>query len=133
MVHQILSQWEREPATLQELIDAAVKIDNICWENEASHWPKDNKPSKNSTPNKGTSTGQHSSTSGKLQDSTNYVSPEERERCCSNNLCIKCSTAGHCFVECRTGWKATKGKDKGKGKEMAKVAKEEPDSKLKKE
>jgi hypothetical protein len=55
----------------------------------------------------------------RLKSDPNYVSEGERQRQRDKKLCIKCGKAGHCFAECRTGWKGPY-----KGKETAKVAKE---------
>ncbi|CAE6371319.1 unnamed protein product [Rhizoctonia solani] len=57
-----LAQKDVQPCDINNMINVAVQIDNICWEIEASRPPRDNKSStsKTSAPNKGTSTGSQS-------------------------------------------------------------------------
>ncbi|KAF8749398.1 hypothetical protein RHS01_10085 [Rhizoctonia solani] len=112
------------PQTLLELQNAALVIDNALQEERASHPPRDNKPSKPTNPARGTSTGQTSTSSKKLSNNPNFVLEEEQNCRRAAGACIKCSKMGHKFVECRTGWKATPIKDKGKAKETAKIGKE---------
>ncbi|GAB1517048.1 hypothetical protein RhiTH_000091 [Rhizoctonia solani] len=107
-----------------ELQNAALVIDNALCKECASHPPKDSKPSRPSNPARGTSTGQATSGSKKLSNNPNFVLEEEQNRCRAAGTCIKCSKMGHKFAECRTGWKATPIKDKGKAKETAKTGKE---------
>ncbi|KAF8751502.1 Retrotransposon gag protein [Rhizoctonia solani] len=104
--------------------NAALVIDNALREEHASHPPRDNKPSKQSNPARGTSTGQPTTGSKKLSDDPNFVLEEERNRCRAAGACIKCGKMGHKFAECRTGWKATPIEDKGKAKETAKIGKD---------
>ncbi|QRW18346.1 Retrotransposable element Tf2 protein [Rhizoctonia solani] len=113
------------PRTLLELQNAALVIDNALREEQASHPPRDNKPSRPSNPAvMGTSTGQSTTSSKKLSDDPNFVSEEERNRHRAAGACIKCSKMGHKFAECRMGWKATPIEDKGKAKETAKIGKD---------
>jgi hypothetical protein len=113
-----------QPSSLEDFMEAAVRIDNVRRELEASRPPRDNKPSNpsksSSAPNKGTSTG-----SPVKPGDPHYVSKEEIEKRRANNQCIKCGRKGHRAAVCRTGWKAPgelKPKE-DKGKETAKVAK----------
>ncbi|KAF8711485.1 Retrotransposon-derived protein PEG10, partial [Rhizoctonia solani] len=112
------------PRTLLELQNAALVIDNALREERASHPPRDNKPSKQTNPARGTSTSQSSTGSKKLSNNPNFVLEEERNRRRAAGACIKCGKMGHKFAECRTGWKATPIEDKGKAKETAKIGKE---------
>ncbi|QRW22401.1 Retrotransposon gag protein [Rhizoctonia solani] len=112
------------PRTLLELQNAALVIDNALREERASHPPKDSKTSRPSNPARGTSTSQSSTGSKKLSDNPNFVSEEEQNRRRAAGACIKCGKMGHKFAECRTGWKATPIKDKGKAKETAKIGKD---------
>ncbi|CCO35816.1 Retrotransposon-derived protein PEG10 AltName: Full=Embryonal carcinoma differentiation regulated protein [Rhizoctonia solani AG-1 IB] len=118
-----------QPSSLEEFMEAAVHIDNVRCELEASRLPRDNKPSNpsksSSAPNKGTSTG-----SPVKPGDPHYVSKEEIDKRRTNNQCIKCGRKGHRAAVCRTGWKAPgelKPKE-DKGKETAKVAEAEPES-----
>ncbi|CEL55011.1 hypothetical protein RSOLAG1IB_11823 [Rhizoctonia solani AG-1 IB] len=118
-----------QPTSLEAFMEAAVRINNVRQELEASHLPRDNKPSNpaktSSTPNKGTSTG-----SPVKPGNPHYVSKEEINKRRANNQCIKCGRKGHRAAVCRTGWKAPgelKPKE-DKGKETAKVAETEPES-----
>ncbi|CCO36888.1 Retrotransposon-derived protein PEG10 AltName: Full=Embryonal carcinoma differentiation regulated protein [Rhizoctonia solani AG-1 IB] len=118
-----------QPSSLESFMEAAVRIDNVRRELEASRPPRENKPgnpSKSSpAPNKGTSSG-----SAVKPGDPHYVSKEEIEKRRANNQCIKCGREGHRAAVCRTGWKAPgelKPKE-DKGKETAKVAEAEPES-----
>ncbi|CEL63619.1 hypothetical protein RSOLAG1IB_10902 [Rhizoctonia solani AG-1 IB] len=118
-----------QPLSLKAFMEAAVRIDNMRQELEASRPPRDNKPSNplksSSTPNKGTSTG-----SPVKPGDPHYVSKEEIDKHRANNQCIKCGGKGHRAAVCQTGWKAL-GKLKpkeDKGKETAKVAENKPES-----
>ncbi|KAF8753897.1 Retrotransposon-derived protein PEG10 [Rhizoctonia solani] len=111
------------PCTLLKLQNAALVINNALRKEQASHPPKDNKSSRPSNPTRGTSTGQPTTGSRKLSNDPNFVL-EERNRCRTAGACIKCGKMGHKFAECRTGWKATPIKDKGKTKETAKIGKD---------
>ncbi|KAF8698606.1 hypothetical protein RHS03_07507, partial [Rhizoctonia solani] len=115
---------KHRPCTLLKLQNAALVIDNALRKERASHPPRDNKPSKQSNPARGTSTGQSTAGSKKLSDNPNFVLEEERNRRRAAGACIKCSKMGHKFAECRTGWKATPVEDKGKAKETAKIGKD---------
>ncbi|CCO37238.1 Retrotransposon-derived protein PEG10 AltName: Full=Embryonal carcinoma differentiation regulated protein [Rhizoctonia solani AG-1 IB] len=112
-----------QPSSLESFMEAAVRIDNVRRELEASRPPRENKPgnpSKSSpAPNKGTSSG-----SAVKPGDPHYVSKEEIEKRRANNQCIKCGREGHRAAVCRTGWKAPgelKPKE-DKGKETAKIA-----------
>ncbi|CEL63536.1 hypothetical protein RSOLAG1IB_10837 [Rhizoctonia solani AG-1 IB] len=125
-VKQQLAQRETQPQDLEELIAAATCIDNVRWELEISRPPRENRP-KPTTPTSTTrpaNTGTPRINLDRLKADPNYVSEAERQRRRDEKLCIKCGKAGHRFAECRTGWK---GPDKGK--ETAKVAKEQPENK----
>ncbi|KAF8759701.1 hypothetical protein RHS01_02244 [Rhizoctonia solani] len=123
-VSRQIATCKHRPRTLLELQNAALVIDNALCEEQASHPPRDNKPSKPSNPVKGTSTGQATTGSKKLSDNPNFVSEEERNCRRAAGACIKCGKMGHKFAECRTGWKATPIEDKGKAKEAAKIGKD---------
>ncbi|CCO36352.1 Retrotransposon-derived protein PEG10 AltName: Full=Embryonal carcinoma differentiation regulated protein [Rhizoctonia solani AG-1 IB] len=118
-----------QPSSLEEFMEAAVRIDNVRRELEASRPPRDNKPGNpsktSSAPSKGTSTG-----SAVKPGDPHYVSKEEIEKRRTNNQCIKCGREGHRAAVCRTGWKAPgelKSKE-DKGKETAKIAEAESES-----
>ncbi|GAB1524069.1 hypothetical protein RhiTH_007221 [Rhizoctonia solani] len=102
----------------------ALVIDNALCEEQASHPPRDNKPSRPSNPARGTSTGQPTTGLKKLSDDPNFVLEEEHNRRRAAGACIKCGKMGHKFAECRTGWKATPIEEKGKAKETAKIGKD---------
>ncbi|KAF8755093.1 hypothetical protein RHS01_05367 [Rhizoctonia solani] len=123
-VSRQIATRKHRPRTLLELQNAALVIDNALCEERASHPPKDNKSSRPTNPARGTSTGQSSTGSKKLSDNPNFVLEEEQNCRRAAGACIKCGKMGHKFAECRTGWKATPIKDKGKAKETAKVGKD---------
>ncbi|CCO37651.1 Retrotransposon-derived protein PEG10 AltName: Full=Embryonal carcinoma differentiation-regulated protein [Rhizoctonia solani AG-1 IB] len=120
-VKQQLAQKETQPQDLEELIAAAIRIDNVRRELEVSRPPRDNRPKTvaTATTSRPANTGTPRVDSERLKSDPNYVSEAERQRRRDEKLCIKCGKAGHRFAECRTGWK---GPDKGK--ETAKVAEE---------
>ncbi|CEL54439.1 Retrotransposable element Tf2 155 kDa protein type 1 OS=Schizosaccharomyces pombe (strain 972 / ATCC 24843) GN=Tf2-1 PE=4 SV=1 [Rhizoctonia solani AG-1 IB] len=122
-VKQQLAQKETQPQDLEELIAAAIRIDNVRRELEISQPPRENrpKPAAAATTSRA-NTGTPRIDSDRLKADPNYVSEAERQRRRNEKLCIKCGKAGHRFAECRTGWK---GPDKGK--ETAKVAEAEPE------
>ncbi|QRW25735.1 Retrotransposon-derived protein PEG10 [Rhizoctonia solani] len=122
--HRQIATCKHQPCTLLELQNAALVINNALCKERASHPPRDSKPSKQSNPTSGTSTGQSNTSSKKLSNNPNFVSEEEQNCCCTAGACIKCSKMGHKFAECRTGWKATPIEEKGKAKESAKIGKE---------
>ncbi|QRW17570.1 Retrotransposable element Tf2 protein [Rhizoctonia solani] len=123
-VSRQIATRESCPHTLLKLQNAALVINNALCKEQASHPPKDNKPSRPSNPARGTSTGQSTTGSKKLSNNPNFVLEEERNRRRAAGACIKCGKMGHKFVECRTGWKATLAEDKGKAKETAKTGKD---------
>ncbi|QRW20499.1 Retrotransposon gag protein [Rhizoctonia solani] len=123
-VSRQIATRKHRPRTLLELQNAALVINNALREERASHPPRDNKPSKQSNPARGTSTGQPTTGLKKLSDDPNFVLEEERNRRRAAGACIKCGKMGHKFAECQTGWKATPVEDKGKAKETAKIGKE---------
>ncbi|QRW25683.1 Retrotransposable element Tf2 protein [Rhizoctonia solani] len=123
-VSRQIATRKHRPRTLLKLQNAALVIDNALRKERASHPPRDNKPSKQSNPARGTSTGQSTTGSKKLSNNPNFVSEEERNRRRAAGACIKCGKMGHKFAECRTGWKATPIEDKGKAKETAKIGKD---------
>ncbi|KAF8747451.1 Retrotransposon gag protein, partial [Rhizoctonia solani] len=123
-VSRQIATRKHQPCTLLELQNAALVIDNALQEERASHPPRDNKPSKQPNPARGTSTGQSNTGSRKLSDNPNFVLEEEQNCCHAAGACIKCGKMGHKFAECHTGWKATPVKDKGKAKETAKIGKD---------
>ncbi|QRW26438.1 Retrotransposable element Tf2 protein [Rhizoctonia solani] len=124
-VQRQIATRERQPQILRELQDAALIIDNALCKEQASHPQQGSKPGKtSSTPNQGASTGQQATKTGPLSSNPNYVLEEERNRRCTEGLCVKCGKAGHKFAKCRTGWKATPREDKGKAKETAKTGKD---------
>ncbi|KAF8692558.1 Reverse transcriptase-rnase h-integrase, partial [Rhizoctonia solani] len=123
-VSRQIATRKHQPQTLLELQNAALVINNALREERASHPPRDNKPSKQPNPARGTSTGQSTTGSKKLSNNPNFVLEEERNRRRAAGACIKCGKMGHKFAECRTGWKATPIKDKGKAKETAKIGKD---------
>ncbi|KAF8749138.1 Retrotransposon gag protein [Rhizoctonia solani] len=120
-VSRQIATHKHRPRTLLELQNAALVIDNALCEERASHPPKDSKSSRPTNPARGTSTGQSSTGSKKLSNNPNFVLEEEQNCRRAAGACIKCGKMGHKFAECRTGWKATPIKDKGKAKETAKV------------
>ncbi|CCO35167.1 similar to pol polyprotein [Rhizoctonia solani AG-1 IB] len=77
-----------QPLSLESFMEAAVRIDNVRRELEASRPPRENKPGNSSkppsAPNKGTSTG-----SSVKPGDPHYVSKEEIEKRRANNQCIK--------------------------------------------
>ncbi|KAF8725300.1 Retrotransposon gag protein, partial [Rhizoctonia solani] len=120
----LIATREQRPATLLELQNAALVIDNALCEERASHPPKGNKPgASTTTPNRGASTSQQATRPGRLSSNPNFVSKEERNRHRAEGLCIKCGKLGHKFAECQTSWKANP-KEEGVKKEAAKVGKE---------
>ncbi|KAF8754244.1 hypothetical protein RHS01_06464 [Rhizoctonia solani] len=123
-VSRQIATRKQQPRTLLELQNAALVINNALRKEQASHPPRDNKPSRPSNPARGTSTGQSTTGSKKLSNNPNFVLEEERNRRRAAGTCIKCSKMGHKFAECRTGWKATPIEDKGKAKEAAKIGKD---------
>ncbi|CEL54635.1 Retrotransposable element Tf2 155 kDa protein type 1 OS=Schizosaccharomyces pombe (strain 972 / ATCC 24843) GN=Tf2-1 PE=4 SV=1 [Rhizoctonia solani AG-1 IB] len=120
-VKQQLAQKETQPQDLEELIAAAIRIDNVRRKLEISRPPQENrlKTAATATTSR-TNSGTPRVDSDRLKSDPNYVSEAERQRRRDEKLCIKCGKAGHRFAECRTGWK---GPDKGK--EIAKIAKTE--------
>ncbi|KAF8752638.1 Retrotransposon-derived protein PEG10 [Rhizoctonia solani] len=122
-VSRQIAMRKHHPWTLLELQNAALVINNALCEEHASHLPKDNKPSKQSNPARGTSTSQQATSSKKLSNNPNNVLEEERNRCRTAGTCIKCGKMGHKFAECRTGWKGTPIED-GAKKESAKIGTE---------
>ncbi|QRW15582.1 Retrotransposable element Tf2 protein [Rhizoctonia solani] len=123
-VSRQIATCKTSPRTLLKLQNAALVIDNALRKEQASHLPRDNKPSRPSNPARGTSTGQPTTGSKRLSNDPNFVSEEERNRHCATGACIKCGKMGHKFAECCTGWKATPIEDKGKAKETAKIGKD---------
>ncbi|GAB1526620.1 hypothetical protein RhiTH_009789 [Rhizoctonia solani] len=122
-VSRQIATCKHQPCALLELQNAALVINNALCKEQASHPPKDNKPSKQTNPARGTSTGQATTGSRKLSNNPNFVLEEEQNCHHAAGACIKCSKIGHKFAECRTGWKATPIEDKGKAKETAKTGK----------
>ncbi|KAF8757142.1 Retrotransposon gag protein [Rhizoctonia solani] len=118
-----IAMRKTRPRTLLKLQNAALVIDNALREEQASHPPRDNKPSRPSNPARGTSTGQSTTGLKKLSDNPNFVSEEERNRRCATGACIKCGKMGHKFAECHMGWKATPTKDKGRLRKPPRTAK----------
>ncbi|KAF8757251.1 Retrotransposon gag protein [Rhizoctonia solani] len=108
-VKELLSTKDNIPDDdLEAIFAASVKIDNTRWEN------KENRPKK--VPAKAPVTATTSTTTRvRLSDDPNYVTPEERDRCCASGLCVKCGQKGHGIKQCPNGWKATI-------KEVAKIA-----------
>ncbi|CEL55041.1 hypothetical protein RSOLAG1IB_01049 [Rhizoctonia solani AG-1 IB] len=123
-VKQQLAQKENQPQDLEDLIAAAIRIDNVRRELEISRPPRENrpKPAATTTTSRTANTGTPRIDSDRLKADPNYVSEAERQRRRDEKLCIKCGKSGHRFAECHTGWK---GPDKGK--ETAKVAEAEPE------
>ncbi|CCO36062.1 hypothetical protein RSOLAG1IB_11944 [Rhizoctonia solani AG-1 IB] len=118
-VKQQLAQKEDQPQDLEALIAAAIRIDNVCQELKISRPPHENcpKPTATTSTNRSTAAGTPHVDSDRLKADPNYVSEAERQCRRDEKLCIKCGKAGHCFAECRTGWKGP-----NTGKETAKVA-----------
>ncbi|CAE6457561.1 unnamed protein product [Rhizoctonia solani] len=120
-----LAMMMPQPQNLEDLMEAAVCIDNVRCKLEASRPPRDSKPSqpqKPATTPKGTSSG----TQVKEGNPT-YISAKEREKRCAANQCIKCGCKGHRAAVCCTGWlgpgMVKDREDKRKAKETAKIAK----------
>ncbi|CCO37163.1 hypothetical protein RSOLAG1IB_07037 [Rhizoctonia solani AG-1 IB] len=120
-VKQQLAQKEDQPRDLEALIAAAIRINNVHRELEISRPPRENRSKTAATTSTARPVSNPRVDSERLKSDPNYVSEAERQRRRDEKLCIKCGKVGHCFAECRTGWK---GPDKGK--ETAKVAEEEP-------
>ncbi|QRW17560.1 Retrotransposon gag protein [Rhizoctonia solani] len=123
-VSRQIATRKHHPQTLLELQNAALVINNTLHKECASHPPRDNKPSRQANPARGTSTSQPTTSLKKLSNNPNFVSEEERNHCCAAGACIKWGKMGHKFAECHTGWKATPIADKGKAKETAKIGKD---------
>ncbi|KAF8748202.1 Retrotransposon gag protein [Rhizoctonia solani] len=124
-VKRQIATRERQPRTLRELQDAALIIDNALQEERASHLQQGTKSGKSSTtPNWGAGNSQQATKTSPLSSNPNYVLEEERNCCCMEGLCVKCSKPRHKLAKCRTGWKATHKEDKGKAKETTKVGKD---------
>lgn len=129
-VKEVLSNRENPPDSIEELILACTKIDNIRRENEAS------RPNKNQhfqkTPKVNTSTVTTVTKAAvALEDSPNFVSREEKDRRKANRLCLKCGRSGHGIKDCRTGWRKEGPKEEKKHKESGnagKVEEEESES-----
>jgi hypothetical protein len=118
-VKELLSQRETQPRHLEGWITAAIQIDNIRRENEASRPPR---PS--STPKKVTVTAPTTVTVKRDPKALpNYVDEVERKRRREAGLCIKCGATGHTIKDCKVGWKPAKIKE-----EKGKVAEEETKS-----
>jgi hypothetical protein len=112
-VKEILSQKETQPRNLEEFIQVAIQIDNVCQENEA------NRPQK-ATPKKVTVNILAPVTVKRdLKALPNYVDEVKRKRRKEAGLCIKCGNWGHTIKDCRVGWKVPKTKE-----EKVKVAEE---------
>ncbi|QRW23550.1 Retrotransposon-derived protein PEG10 [Rhizoctonia solani] len=110
-VKELLSTKDSIPDKLKAIFAAAIKIDNIRRKNE------ENRPKK--APAKSPTTPPTTTTQRvRLLEDPNYVTPEERDRCRTSGLCVKCGQKGHGIKQCPNGWKATI-------KEVAKVAEEE--------
>ncbi|KAF8737273.1 Retrotransposon gag protein, partial [Rhizoctonia solani] len=112
-VKELLSTKDNIPNNLEAIFAASIKINNTCWEN------KENRPKKQ--PAKPLVTATTSTTTTQwvcLLEDPNYVTPEERDCCCTSGFCVKCGQKGHGIKQCPNGWKATI-------KEVAKVAEEE--------
>ncbi|CAE6470193.1 unnamed protein product, partial [Rhizoctonia solani] len=119
-----LAMMTPQPWTLEDLMEAAICIDNVRHKLEASRPPWDSKPStqKTTAQLKGTSSG----TQVKEGNPT-YVSTKEQEKRHAANQCIKCGRKGHRAAVCCTGWlgpgMVKDWEDKKKAKETTKVAK----------
>jgi hypothetical protein len=116
-VKEIISQKETQPRSLEELIQAAIQIDNVHRENEASRPPRITPPKRAVTT---TSTNTTVTVKRDVKALPNYVDETERKRRREAGLCIKCGTAGHTIKDCQVGWKVPKAKE-----EKGKVAEEE--------
>ncbi|KAF8751618.1 hypothetical protein RHS01_08326 [Rhizoctonia solani] len=113
-VKELLSTKDSVPNKLKAIFAASIKIDNICRKNE------ENRPKKAPAKSLVTATTTSTTTTQRvrLSEDPNYVTLEERDRCCASGLCVKCGQKGHGIKQCPNGWKATI-------KEVAKVAEEE--------
>jgi hypothetical protein len=76
-VKEIISQKETQPRSLEELIQAAIQIDNVRQENEASRPPRTNPPKKAVTM---TSTNTTVTVKRDIKALPNYVDEIERKR-----------------------------------------------------
>ncbi|KAF8750841.1 Retrotransposon gag protein [Rhizoctonia solani] len=109
-VKELLSTKDNIPNNLEAIFEASIRIDNTCWLN------KENCPNKAKTPVTATTSTSTTTTHWvQLSEDPNYVTPEERDCCCTAGLCVKCREKGHSIKQCPNGWKATI-------KEAAKVA-----------
>jgi hypothetical protein len=126
-VKELMSQREAQPRNLEGWITAAIQINNICHENEASH-----PPCPTTTPKKVMVTTPATVTIKRdIKTSPNYVDETERKQRREAGLCIKCGNTGHMIKDCKVGWKTAKVKEE-KGKIVEEEAKSE-DSKSGKE
>jgi hypothetical protein len=124
-VKEIISQKETQPRSLEELIQAAIQIDNVRQANEASRPPRTNPPKRAVTT---TSTNTMVTVKRDIKALPNYVDETERKRRREAGLCIKCGNSGHTIKDCWVGWKVPKAKE-----EKGKVAEEENNEELGKE
>jgi hypothetical protein len=115
-VKELMSQRESQPRTLEAWITAAIQIDNIRRENEASRPPRPNTALKKVT----VTTSSPVTVKRDPKALPNYVDETERKRRREAGLCIKCGTAGHTIKDCKMGWKPAKVKE-----EKGKIAEEE--------
>ncbi|QRW24780.1 Retrotransposon-derived protein PEG10 [Rhizoctonia solani] len=111
-VKELLSTKDNIPNDLEAIIAASIKINNTCQENE------ENQPKKQPAKSLATVATSTSTTTQwvHLLEDPNYITPEERDHCCTSGLCVKCGQKGHGIKQCPNGWKATL-------KEVAKFAK----------
>ena len=114
-----------QPATFEDYKQHARRIDAVRRENEESRPKRDTIKPKPAVTSTTTSSSKVTATNTKtpLSASTNFVSPDEREKRRNENLCIKCGSPDHKFRECSNGWKKDRVAGKRKKKEeTAKIA-----------
>ncbi|QRW15617.1 Retrotransposon-derived protein PEG10 [Rhizoctonia solani] len=82
-VKELLSTKDNIPDNLEAIFAASIKINNTCWEN------KENQPKKAPAKSLATVATSTSTTTTRvcLLEDPNYVTPEERDRCCALGLC----------------------------------------------
>jgi hypothetical protein len=115
-----MSQREAQLRNLEGWITAAIQIDNICHENEASHPPHPtNIPKRVTVTTPATVTVKRD-----IKTSPNYVDETERKRRREAGLCIKCGNPGHTIKDCKVGWKPAKTREEN-GKVVDEEAKSE--------
>ncbi|KAF8597160.1 hypothetical protein BDV93DRAFT_392694, partial [Ceratobasidium sp. AG-I] len=109
-VKELISQREHQPTTLQELINLAIKMDNVRIENEANRPPRNQNRVHTSSSSKENTTPRVSRVPS--ADTPNFVThiskihtrfllmQEEKDRRRAAGVCMKCGKPGHGWKEC---------------------------------